>query len=118
MAKFYSNRGIGTSVAEAWDREPGADQRVDRRYQFTDGFDRLSTPGSRNSLSFQGPSEQDVSKKLRAMKRRSAVTAASRYQWSQGGSAGKEFGRRQAAAVDRRINPEDEISDVETIAKF
>lgn len=99
-----SQRGLGSSVAEWSDLDPGADQRIDRRYNYTEKA--------------VGPSTNDASRIIRNAKRRSAVTAANRYQWSSGGSAGRLFGRRQAAAADRNQNAEQQISDVETISKF
>lgn len=100
----YDKRGIGTSVAESSDLDPGADQRIDRRYRFTEQA--------------VGPSTNQASDMVRSARRRSSVTAARRYQWSQGGSAGALFGRRQAAASDRLLNQERQISDVESISRF
>lgn len=99
-----SQRGLGSSVAEWSDLDPGADQRIDRRYGATEQA--------------IGPGTRQATRMIQNAKRRSAVTASNRYQWSSGGSAGRLFGRRQAAAADRNQNAEQQISDVETISKF
>lgn len=96
--------GLGSSIAEWSDLDPGADQRIDRRYEEAERF--------------IGPNTNQASSMVRNARRRSSVTAASRYQWSNGRSDGRMFGRRQARYNDRMLNPEQQISDVESISRF
>jgi hypothetical protein len=103
--KRYGNEGPRTSVGEWSDREPGYAQSVDRRWSETEG-------------GFGAPDEQQASRAIRNQTRRSAVRAASRYQWSQGRSDGRSFGRRQAAMADRVMREGNEGSAAEAIAQY
>jgi len=102
------DKGPRTSVGAWSDHEPGYAQSVDKRWRETKG----------NGVDFIGPNERQASQRVRALTRRSAVTAASRYQWSRGGSDGRSFGRRQAAMADRSMNAGSQGSSAAQIAQF
>jgi hypothetical protein len=108
--KRYGRGSTGprTSVGEWSDQEPGYAQSVDKRWRETEG----------NGSGFVGQSEGDASRKVKDMTRRSAVRAASRYQWSQGRSDGRSFGRRQAAMADKAVNESNSSNIAEQIAQF
>lgn len=107
--KRYDNHtGPRTSVGEWSDREPGFDQSVDMRYVET----------KKGVRPFVGPGENQATDRIKNLTRRSAVTAASRYQWSRGRSSGEEFGRRQAAQYQRFEEDQNAPQKVDSVAQF
>ena len=106
--KRYIHEGPRTSVGEWSDREPGYDQSVDMRWQET----------QKGSQPFVGINERQATKRIKGLRRRSAVTAASRYQWGMGRSGGDQFGRRRAAQYERYQQSDNEPQKVDEIAQF
>jgi hypothetical protein len=106
--KKYVGEGPRTSVGEWSDREPGYSQSVDMRWQET----------QKGNSPFIGPDERQATQRIKNLTRRSAVTAASRYQWSKGRTSGEEFGRRRAAQYERYQQSDNQPQKVDEIAQF
>lgn len=106
--KRYKNVAPRTSVGEWSDREPGYDQSVDMRYVET----------KKGTRPFIGMDETSATDRIKNLTRRSAVTAASRYQWGQGRSSGEQFGRRRAAQYQRFTDDQNTPQKVDSVAQF
>jgi hypothetical protein len=106
--KRYVHEGPRTSVGEWSDREPGYGQSVDMRYEET----------QKGTQPFIGEDENRATDRIKNLTRRSAVTAASRYQWGMGRSSGEQFGRRRAAQYQRYEDASNNPQKVEEVAQF